>query len=210
MPLFVNYINFNLIDVHIVEISYMNEDELVIICHCSRHPTLYYRNGFTMTPVGKQVQYVDPVCPESRWDTIADNSKMYVYGMNCPIVLGILTRASDKQVYGTTILSEILENAWRVLKPGGKVLFPGQYTIDKNFIDLFQATIDTDENGIFKHKWKFTMTYIKDSSLDIGKTERTPESNSTYTEFRKPISSGSRMRRRTYKKRGTRLRLRSL
>ncbi len=169
------------------------DKELVVVCHCYRHPPLFYRpTTGEMIPLGPDVQYVDPaVCPDMTWDTIADESKQYVYGMHCPVAPGVIGMGQHMYHFGTKVMLEILEHAWRVLKRGGKVIFPGGYTVDKNRIEAFQAIIDADEHRRFKHRWTFSFESIDNLPFNIGKSPRSADNNVAAV-FTKPVGGGRR------------------
>jgi hypothetical protein len=75
----------------------------------------------SIAPGITSVTYVDTSCPETRWDTIAANSKDLIWTMHCPIYLELFE--TDYEVTGG-ILRQILTASWSILKPGGKIIFP--------------------------------------------------------------------------------------
>lgn len=94
------------------------DSELVIACHCEVHEKLYfYSPDGSSRPLDGET-YVDPkACPDRTWDKIPSNSKQIVWGQFCPMI-SEFTRNEAKQ------LKQILEESYRVLKPGGSVIFP--------------------------------------------------------------------------------------
>lgn len=108
------------------------ESEIVIVCHCSKeyenkHDPLFYidtKNKNIIKELGDDVKYVDvnPSCVNNKWENIGDESKMYIWGINCPINLSYSKIFSHKIF--SHIIDDILKNSLRVLKKNGKVLFP--------------------------------------------------------------------------------------
>jgi hypothetical protein len=95
------------------------ESEIVIVCHCSKKyqkhdPLFYIKNKKIIKELGNDVQYVDPTCKDDKWEKIDDESKMYIWNINCPIYISY----SDSKV-----INDILKNSLRVLKKNGKVFF---------------------------------------------------------------------------------------
>lgn len=102
--------------------------DVLIACHCERiHKQLYMVRKdeihipLSIAPDVRSVTYVDADCPETRWDTIAPNSKDLIWTMHCPIYLELFE--TDYDVTGG-ILRQILSTSWSILKPGGKIIFP--------------------------------------------------------------------------------------
>jgi hypothetical protein len=100
------------------QVKDIKESEFAIVCHCSntRHKQLHYiQNGIIGDPIGKDIKYIDPLCPDDTWDKITKNSLMYIWGVYCPIY----TSYSDAK-----IITKILNNSLEKLKLNGRVLFP--------------------------------------------------------------------------------------
>lgn len=89
-------------------------------------------------PVGVKATYVDPFsCPERTWASIKANSKSVVWGENCPVYTqlthGIYYMKKGTQhefrddpvneVSTSRKLFSILNESYRILKTGGKVIF---------------------------------------------------------------------------------------
>jgi hypothetical protein len=111
--------------------SVPDESKIVIVCHCSPkyiiHKQLYYidiKNNKIIRELGKDVEYVDkvdnnPICKDNIWSNIVNGSKMYIWGMNCPIYRSFYREGSESNE-----IDDILLNSLRVLKKNGKVFFP--------------------------------------------------------------------------------------
>lgn len=116
----------------------MEDSEIVVVCHCIIHNPMHrVREGVLAEKLGPEVHYVDenPECPNSNWERIPDNSKMVVWGQNCPVGL-IFTNMIQPP---NRELTQILEGSHRVLKKGGKVIFPGK--MQKSDEDFLKAKL---------------------------------------------------------------------
>lgn len=104
----------------------MDDKDIVVVCHCAKHTTLYHAKSGK--PLGSDVQYVDPyVCPDSKWDAIQSNSKLFVFAAFCPVYYTLeWDEDADDDDWDPSLntLLDILGESLRVLKPGGKVIFP--------------------------------------------------------------------------------------
>jgi len=145
------------------------DDELVIVCHCSDteiHPQMQYITveDNPIKDVGKKVPYVDPDCGES-WDSINNNSKTYIWGMHCPIMLNHIfhdktlkqknnnndSNNNDNYLYSNKgVLVDIINNAERVLKPNGMVIF----TTDSKKSLMREYNRKLKRENPFHNKWK--------------------------------------------------------
>jgi len=119
----------------------MTDSSLVISCHCpEKHAPLFHMSKTRKQgrPVGPKATYVDPFsCPERKWSLIKANSKTIVWGENCPVYTQLtdgLYYTKKGQVYewkddknnevgASRKLFSILNESYRILKVGGKVIF---------------------------------------------------------------------------------------
>lgn len=173
------------------------DSEILIACHCEKHPQMYYVIGGVLhTPVSPEAQYVDPYeCPEKTWDKIAENSKTYIWGVNCPVAMQI----NNVNITATGNLIGILDECWRVLKRGGQVIFPGRYEI--GLVERVQALIDS--NDAFRNKWRFSIIKAEDFTFSLGHINiysGLPVIHPILAVFTKP-ASGGRSKCKTLKKR---------
>lgn len=98
-----------------------------------------------------------------NWDTIdeksnldADDSKMYIWGLNCPFISTILTYGADRPGIGN--LGDVLSRAWLALKYGGKLMLPYNKTEELNivklqvFFDSFPVSGEPNWNRIIRDR----------------------------------------------------------
>jgi hypothetical protein len=98
------------------------DNDIVIACHCEKHRKLYlyFQNGSSRELEGEQ--YVDPyACPGRTWERIKTNSIQYIWGQFCPIYL-VFFNGFDNVFF--RMLINILNEASRILKVGGSIIFP--------------------------------------------------------------------------------------
>jgi hypothetical protein len=157
----------------------MFDSELVIVCHCPvpTHPQIYYvESGKLGTPIGDGVKYVDPEsCPSNNWDTIEDNSKTYVWGIQCPVYPMLEGEVGyyNASFYWFGIFIDILNNSWRVLKNGGSLIFPTKKEMDSHKQDklsIIQQFIN--ENERINNNWNLTLINANDYSFNLGYINR--------------------------------------
>jgi hypothetical protein len=179
------------------------DSELVIACHCATHPQMYHvKAGRLDVPVGPDAVYVDPICPDNTWAAIATKSKTYVWGVNCSVVMQI----SHVNPEASGVLFPILNEAWRILKNGGQMIFPGKYDMD--IVARLQEKIDSDP--LFVNKWRFSIVKTEDFPFTLGhlnKYSGSPVIHPVLAIFTKPVGSGGR-KRRTRKRRQSRSKMR--
>ena len=144
----------------------MVDSELVIVCHCKKHPKLYYmRDDEFVRPVGEEVPYIDTSCGQT-WDIISDNSKMYIWGIHCPIYASLTHLRVDKE-WAFSVFPNILENSARVLRPGGKIIFPQIKPVSELYdINGIQDLVNT--NPAFIHKWDVSTMNASEFPFHIG------------------------------------------
>jgi len=152
----------------------MLDSELVITCHCPvpTHPQIYYiENGDLGRPLGPEVKYVDPKCPENTWDKILDNSKTCVWGMYCP-VYPLLLNANYEVALFINVIVEILDNSYRVLKNGGSVVFPDNGTINSNRTDKLSEILQFINGRTRFKNWKLNLINANEFSFNLGYTNK--------------------------------------
>ena len=122
----------------------MDVSDILIICHCEKHPEVFLKEGGPEKSISSVVDFVDPkACPERSWDKIKDESKSYIWGINCPV--GLQIQSANLLAFGALI--SILNDSWKILKANGKVIFPGPYTSEK------LETLKTVVNAKSNNKW---------------------------------------------------------
>ena len=148
----------------------MFDSELVVTCHCPvpKHPQIYYvESGALGAPLGAEVKYVDPKCPENTWDKIADNSKTYVWGMYCP-VYPLLLHANYEMAFSVNVVVELLDNSYRVLKNGGSVIFPDNGIINSDRTDKLSEIQQFINTHTRFNNWKLTLINANEFSFNLG------------------------------------------
>lgn len=181
----------------------MDESELVIVCHCEKHPQLYtVKDNKLDKPIdNKKVSFVDPsVCGENTWEKIASNSKQYVWGFNCPVGPALTNPEFDRSAFWTAHLLDILENSKRVLKPGGQFISGIGNTIDIDTIDL-NKFVNVPEMS----SWKIKVVKGSDYVFNLGKIQLgyPPDIKYNLMVFTK-VSAGGKRKKRTTRRRKTR------
>ncbi|NDB82128.1 MAG: hypothetical protein EB127_05205 [Alphaproteobacteria bacterium] len=182
----------------------MDESKLVIACHCEKHSQLHYVNPDNTIgkPVGIDVTYVDPICPNKTWDQIAPNSKKYVWGENCPVYgefrLGAkrLRRGQDPQ------LLNILRESYRILENEGFVVFPlGALMYNLDAIESLKK--DPEINSTYTISITNALFRLAQVS-DVDKSHWGIPDENVIIFKKKPVAGGKRkIRKRTDKKRFT-------
>ena len=148
----------------------MFDSELVVTCHCPVpiHPQIYYvENGKLGTPLGAGVNYVDPKCPENTWDKILDNSKTYVWGMYCPVYPLLLYANYEVGLY-VSVIVEILDNSYRVLKNGGSVVFPDEGIINSDRTDKLSEILQFINRHTRFNNWKLSLINANEFPFNLG------------------------------------------
>jgi hypothetical protein len=129
----------------------MRDSNIVIACHCKVHEHLYHvkADGKKGNIVGDGAIYIDPhACPEKPWSTVASNSVDFVWGENCSVYLQLthglqLTKKGhtaelkngENDTFSNRNLFRLLDESYRVLKTGGKVIFGDFLALTQNVID---------------------------------------------------------------------------
>jgi len=134
------------------QVKDIKESEFAIVCHCSntRHKQLHYiQNGIIGDPIGKDIKFIDPLCPDDTWDKITKNSLMYIWGVYCPLYTSY---------YDAKIITTILNHSLEKLKLNGKVLFPA---LEEQNIEYFR---NNPFNG-----FTFSILHINQLSFIIDK-----------------------------------------
>jgi hypothetical protein len=170
----------------------MDEKELLVICHCKspKHLPLYRINKDGSSQLlGPDVEYVDPwACPDTSWKKISDNSKKYIWGINCPVALPL-------QGFGEYIQAihflDILSDAWKKLKPNGMLHF-GAMKDDTYDVEKIRTILQ--ENDLTKNKWIVFKWDTKDFPFYVSK-QPAVGNNSQMIIFKKIVYGGRRRTR---------------
>jgi hypothetical protein len=183
----------------------MDESELVIVCHCEKHPQLYrVRDNHLDTIIDNtRISFVDPdICTEKTWDKIETSSKKYVFAFNCPFGGMLSAEVMDPAGWQMKILFEVLENSKRVLKAGGQFISGISNAIDIDTFNLDKFTGIPELSG-----WKITAVKGNDFTFNLGKSQpgNPPDIKRNLLVFTKLVEGGRRKRvRRITRKRKTR------
>lgn len=136
----------------------MNISDILIICHCEKHPEVFLKEEGPEKSISSVVDFVDPkACPERSWDKIKDESKSYIWGINCPVALQI--QSANLESIGSLI--PILNGSWKILKANGKVIFPGPYTSEK--LETLKIAVNTNSNN----KWDVSILPASEFEFSI-------------------------------------------
>ena len=173
----------------------MDENDLVVVCHCEKHAQLYTVKGDELDrPIdNKSVSFVDPqICEGRTWEKIKTGSKRYVWAFNCPIGPAIRNRGFNRGQWWVQTLLEILESSKRVLKPGGQFITgisskPGQ---DESILEKF---INVPELSV----WNIQIVEASDFAFNLGKMYEgsLADFKRRLIVFTKVIGGGKRQRR---------------
>jgi hypothetical protein len=118
----------------------MSDSNIVVACHCKVHKQLYHvkADGKRGHPLGNGAIYIDPhVCPENPWSSVKEASIDYVWGENCSVYMQLthglqiikkgktvdLKNSRNDEESASQVLFRILNESFRVLKEGGRVIF---------------------------------------------------------------------------------------
>jgi len=172
------------------------DEKLVVVCHCKIHPKLHtvkYKNegniyplGFLYRQLGPSVTYVDPLCEGNTWDKIEASSKKYVWAFNCPVYPAI-EGGLEKDMYTDTLLS-ILDESYRVLEPGGYLIFGLYYDPSEKALDTFKIL----------NKWTIKILPASEFLFNLGKEGDIKQRLLIFTKVQE---GGKRKRRRTRRQR---------
>lgn len=142
----------------------MNEEELVIACHCERMGQMYIKNqDDSIEPLSDNITYVDPTCKDKTWESIPSLSMKYVWGENCPVYTEFrLGKRAFKRCQDAQLLN-ILRESYRILKSEGIIIFP----LETNYYS--EESIETlRETSEINSRYKITIVSIKDAPFILG------------------------------------------
>jgi len=162
--------------------------------------------GNIIEPLSNKVTYVDPQCADRTWAEIPSLSKKYVWGENCSVYSELRLGARVLKRSGDPQLLNILRESYRILKPGGFVMFPlesGLYS--KESIETLKEAPE------IKPQYTISIVEARDSPFILGHLSR-PTGEWTFTKenviiFTKKETVGGfkkKKRRATRKKRAIR------
>jgi len=149
----------------------MKDSDLLVLCHCKIHDQLYYVIDDNITrELTNEVTYIDPSCPKTTWDDIESNSKKYIWGFNCPIRMIIAYSTKEKlfRMFFVEDFIEICKESWRTLKPGGKLIFSGDY--DKDFDTQPLQEYINNHDDIYK--WHFSVEKASEFEFNLAKKHK--------------------------------------
>jgi hypothetical protein len=108
----------------------------------------------------------------------ADESKMYIWGLNCPFFSGIFTYGADRP--GSGHLDIVIRLAWSALKYGGKLMLPYNKTEELNvpklqaFFDTFPVHENPNWNRIIRARVRDARNWKNATSKKLMKTANLP------------------------------------
>ena len=158
---------------------------ILISCHCKKSftstadptaelhtPLLYKERSKETTPISDDVEYIDvnPMCPSdkkqyTRWADVPRNSKDFIYTINCSIYM-LLTNNKMSSPEEKILLTNLLNDGWDILKPGGMIIIPisnkitlyhGSEEKEKTNSDAIQHQLANLQGAIEKyssHSWQ--------------------------------------------------------
>jgi hypothetical protein len=123
--------------------------DILVACHCSKYAQLYVVYPDNTNEILSNVDYADPECEDASWSRIPNNSKTQVWLEHCSILYAITSDTDLSYSFSpdTDFLRELLNESYRVLKVGGRVIFKIKNS-DKN----------SDDNK-FKHIAQYSDLY---------------------------------------------------
>jgi len=188
------------------------DHELVIVCHCrpDRRPKGYvprYDNeGDDLldivedTPdqgvirrISDDAHFVDFSCPDeslerNKWSDVPDGTIQIVWGKACPVYPALNGGLEVDPRSGIETLKDILDNAYPKLKPGGRVVFPGN-----------QATLSVLDKYNPGPQWRMNLQPHFSFYVVSADSPRLP--NTGFVIFTKVPKAGGRRRTRKTRRR---------
>jgi len=163
----------------------MSDSSLVISCHCPEiHSQLHHvKDGKLNDPVGVKATYVDPFsCPELKWNKIKSNSKLVVWGENCPVYFqltnGLYYMKKGKQYEikddpsnntGTSKkLFSILDESYRILKSSGRLIFGDDFLPD----DIETKVEQINNHPSIKHRFRLVVIPVSESNIHLAQIDK--------------------------------------
>lgn len=180
----------------------MDENELVIVCHCEKHAQLYIIKDDAIEKEldNTKVSFVDPhECEEKTWDKIATNSKQYVWAFNCPIGPALVNPQFLRDFVWTDVFLEIIRESRRILKPGGQFISGIGNSINIASVDLEKFVNVPELSG-----WQYKIVKANEFTFNLGKKKQGVPSDykRNLIVFTKTVEGGKR--KRSTRKRKTR------
>jgi hypothetical protein len=163
-------------------------------CHCkTSHSELFLykkdetRLSFRSDELKDKIEYVEDECEDAlRWKDIKPNSKDYIWSIYCPIY-GLIKKQTPKKLEDGDALRNLLEDGWKILKTGGKLMIHIPNDIPSE--TMKNSLIEWNkENG--NNSWKLDVL-DKDSLNYYVHDNRTPKF-SQYISLTKLDSGGKR------------------
>ena len=152
---------------------------ILISCHCknsfktkkdptgNQHsPLLYKEKNKPVIPISKDVEYIDidPECPSDTnqyksWDAIPENSKNYIYTINCSLYLLLLDfkKALPEELI---FIKNLLNDGWNILRPGGMIIIP-----ISNEITLYPSIETKIDDDALEHQLENLKIAIDDDTI---------------------------------------------
>jgi len=204
---------------------------ILVTCHCKNnefesfanpfgvlHPSLFYKERDTkIEPISEDVDYldIDPGCPAGdhqykSWSDVPENSKDYIYTLNCPLYYVIRNyRLYKEKIRGENLamITNLVNDGWRILRPGGMIIIPidsevpkfrdksitGPEAIKHQLDNLQEAARDFSTNA-----WVVESKTINDIPFTIFIKDR---SDTYFLVLKKPTVGGRKRARKTRKTR---------
>jgi len=112
--------------------------DILVACHNeATDPKLFkYFPPLFDTPVPLIADYVDPYTSGHKWKDYDAESKDIIWDQYCPIMWSF--QGARDYLYHDSIFYDLFNTGWKILKPGGKIVFP----FPKDFTSIYGKPID--------------------------------------------------------------------
>ena len=185
---------------------------ILVACHSEHDPNaakLYaYSPPNFDTPTPLVADYVDPRFPGKRWKDFPAESKDIIWDQYCPVSWAF--QNVKDFLYHDQIFYDLFDDGWKLLKPGGMLVFPfpanfttirGDPISPETGLSNFKSVL---KRLIARHPW--TSHIVKRESMPLIISEQYDQLEyDEYILFVKPVSGGKKKKqRKTFKRRTVR------
>lgn len=132
---------------------------ILVACHCKTrfksrndpNSTMHRTPGYKekdkdMIPIPDDVEYIDinPECPSNekqykQWSDVPKNSKDFIYTINCSLYR-LLLNFEKRLAEEHSLILNLLNDGWDILRPGGKIIIPVDDNITINYLKDSEET----------------------------------------------------------------------
>ncbi len=170
------------------------DNQHLAACHCKTSHSelfLYKKDGtklsFRSDDLKDKIEYVEDQCEDAlRWKDVSLNSKDYIWTIYCPIY-GTIKRLSPKKLKAGDALQNLLEDGWKILKIGGKLMIHIPKDLPSETIKDYLIALNK-ENG--NNTWKIDV--VDKDSLDYFVHDNRDPKFTQYISLTKVESGGKR------------------